>query len=206
MRTTLAAIAAALALSACSTTVYLTPEPTLTPTTPAATATPEPTPEPTPTLKPSSTPEPTPEPPTMTPLNTFATVGDWDVRITKVNWDAAKALKSANQFNDPIPAGMTAVMVYVEGKYNGDGREKLDVGFFLRSVGPQGVEYTTFSDPTCGVMPDPDLDMDGPTVRKGATVKGWGACWVVDDADLVGLTAFADPFLSDDGIVAFALR
>jgi len=179
--------------------VYVTPAPTV-----AATQAPDPTVEPAVVEEPTESPSESPAAEGVA-FKSWATVGDWDVRITKVDWNAAKALQKANMFNDKVPKGKVAVMVYVEGKYHGDSRSNLDPSFAFRAMGKGMVEYTTFDDPTCGVLPKPELVLNDPTVRKGGTVKGWGACWVVDKGDVSTLIAFWAPLLSDE-ITGFYLR
>jgi hypothetical protein len=181
--------------------VYVTPEPTV-----AATPeiTPAPTPEPTPEPIEEITPEPESSPEGVA-LGEWARVGDWDVRITKVNWNAGKALQKANMFNEKVPKGKVAVMAYVEGVYRGDGRESLDPMGSFRAMGSSMVEYSMFEGDTCGVLPEPEIVLNDPTVRNGGKVKGWGACWVVDKSDVDGLIAFWVPMWEDD-ITGFWLR
>lgn len=174
--------------------IYVTPAP------PAATPIPTP-------AEVTPPPEPTETPPTndgIIPFKTVGTLGDWSVRLTSVNFDAARALQKANQFNDPIPKGMKAVLIYANGVYNGDGRESFD-GSDFRAVGPSGVEYTSFTDPTCGVLPEPDIEYGGPTLRKGGTFKGYIACYVVDQADVAKLQLFYSDLFGTE-LTYFALR
>jgi hypothetical protein len=167
----------------------------------------EPTVEPDPTIERDLTVEPDPAQTlaALTPLGDYASVGDWAVSITKVKWHANRDLAEVHGFYDDneVPSGMNAVMVYVKAQYMGSGRESLDAQYLLRAVGASGVEYSTFESPNCGVMPEPNPDA---TVRQGAWVTGWGACWVVDLADVESLTAFVAPMWGGDVVAEFALR
>ena len=198
------AIAAILILSACSAPpqiVYATPVPTSTPQgaiDAPATGTPAPTPaitpEPIPSVEEVPTEEPAIEAPGAIAFNKYGPVADdnFDLRVVKVNFNAAKALKKANMFNTAPPKGMVAVLVYIQYKNIGGTRAALDPMGTLKAIGVSGTEYDGFTDPTCGVHPDPDVQMSNPTLRKGGTAKGWGACFVVDKADAAGLQMFWD--------------
>ena len=99
-------------------------------------------------------------------------------------------------------------MAWVEYKYLGTDREAFDPMFTLRAVGPSGVEYTQFEDPSCGVLPNPDIGMKDPKLRHGGTSKGW-VCWTVESEDAnPKLTAFTE-FLTDfdgENYAEFALK
>jgi hypothetical protein len=96
-------------------------------------------------------------------------------------------------------------MVAVSGTWNGKGSSHLDSGFALRAVGASNVAYTTFDSHNCGVLPDPNLDLDDPQVFTGGTVSGNGACWAVRSSDVSSLVMFSSPFLVNKEVF-FALR
>lgn len=219
MKRAIAIAAIAIAVAACSSAAPATEQPATTkpdPTPRIIVITPEPvTPEPV-------TPEPvveTPEPVVeeevaeeatseIVPFGTWATVGDWKIRFAKkTNFNAWKAVKRANMFNDPPEAGNRDVLAWVEYQYLGSGREAFDPMFVLRAIGNSGVEYSQFEDPTCGVLPDPDITMRDPTLRKGGKAKGW-VCWQVAKEDVGSLLAFTAFFDDFDGerIVGFRLK
>jgi hypothetical protein len=95
-------------------------------------------------------------------------------------------------------------MVAVSATYNGSGSSHLDSGFALRAVGAANVGYTTF-DNDCGVLPDPNLELDDPEVFSGGTVSGNAACWVIPSSDVSSLVMFTEPFDSNQQVF-FALH
>jgi hypothetical protein len=127
------------------------------------------------------------------------------LRVTQYFPDATAAVLAANMFNDPPPPGSQDVMVAVTATYNGSGSAHLNSGSLLRAVGAANVAYTTFTDPTCGVLPEPDLYLNDPEVFTGGTVSGNAACWVVPSSDVGSLVMFTNP-LASDARVFFALR
>ena len=157
-------------------------------------------------------PPPSPPPPPVgslenpVPLGQAAQIGDgWTVTVTQVVPDATQQVLAANQFNDPPPAGYQDFMMAVTATYNGTGSSNLDSGFTFRSVGASKVAYTTFDQPTCGVLPEPDIDLNDPQVFSGGTISGNAACWVVKNSDASSLVMFAHRFLADNEVF-FALR
>lgn len=140
------------------------------------------------------------------PLGQPAPIGNgWTVTVTQFFQDATAAVLAANEFNTPPPAGSQDVMVAVSATYNGSGSSHLDSGFAFRAVGAANVAYTTFDNPTCGVLPDPDLYLDDPEVFAGGTVSGNAACWVVPSSDVASLVMFTEA-VGTDQQVFFALR
>jgi hypothetical protein len=128
-------------------------------------------------------------------------IGDgWTVTVTQVIADATQQVLAANIFNDPPPAGYQDFMIAISATFNGTGSSNLDSGFTFRAVGASNVAYTTFNDPTCGVLPDPDLDLNDPQVFPGGTVSGNAACWVVKSSDAGSLVMFAHRFLADQDV------
>jgi hypothetical protein len=129
----------------------------------------------------------------------------WTLTVTQFVPDATDMVLAANEFNSPPPAGSQDVMVAVSATYSGTGSSHLDSGFTLRAVGAAGVAYTTFDANSCGVLPDPDLDLNDPEVFSGGTVSGNAACWVVPSSDVSSLVMFSEPFLVDQQVF-FALH
>jgi hypothetical protein len=125
--------------------------------------------------------------------------------VTQYYPNATQMVLAANIFNKPPPAGSQDVMVAVSATYNGTGSSHLQSGYTLRAVGAANVAYTTFNEPTCGVMPEPNLDLNDPEVFSGGTVSGNAACWVVPSSDVSSLVMFTAPFLTDTNVF-FALR
>jgi hypothetical protein len=155
---------------------------------------------------------PPPPPPVGTrdnpvPLGQPAPLGNgWTLMVTQYFPDATAAVLAANQFNDPAPAGSQDVgMVAVSATYNGTGSSHLDSGYMLRAVGARNVAYTTFTSPTCGVLPEPNLQLNDPEVFTGGTVSGNAACWVIPSSDVGSLVMFTAP-LGTSRQVFFALR
>jgi len=169
----------------------------------AATGTPEPTIEVTP--EPMETPEPTPTPPTVVPKGTIARAGDWDVKVNgKVNFNAWKAVKKENMFNEAAPKGWKMVMVPLLVTNRGEAPANIlgSTGYVVGDA--TGVERTDFDDPTCGVIPK-ELDAFT-TVRVGGTLKG-NMCFVVEDGDIKTLRmGWPQGMFSDEPDIEFALR
>ncbi len=139
----------------------------------------------------------------VVPLKTWATVGDWDVRFTKVKEDGWPAIKKANMFNDAPSAGRQYFMAWLQYKYKGEGRAEFSPIFKFGVVGDSGVEFELLGAETCGVLPDgTDVAQEDPTLRKGGMAEGW-LCWSVAKQDVDSLGAFLD---DDTDFVEFALR
>jgi hypothetical protein len=160
------------------------------------------------------TPKPPPPPPLPPlgssrsnpfPLGTAGSLGNgWTLTITGTYPDAWAQIQAANQFNDPPAAGNQFFMIAVSATYNGPGSSRLDSSFGARAVGASNVAYTTF-DNSCGVLPEPNLQLDDPQVFTGGTVTGYAACWHIRSSDAGSLVMFFDPLLSDQ-VTWFALR
>ena len=87
-------------------------------------------------------------------------------------------------------------MIAVSATYNGTGSSHLDSGFAMRAVGASQVAYTTFNN-SCGVLPDPNLELEDPEVFSGGSVSGNAACWSILSSDAGSLVMFFEAFLSD---------
>jgi hypothetical protein len=89
-------------------------------------------------------------------------------------------------FNDPPDAGKQFFMVAVSATYSGPASDQLDSSYNFRAVGSSNVTYTTFND-SCGVLPDPSLQLHDPEVFTGGTVTGNAACWSIATGDAASL-------------------
>ena len=134
--------------------------------------------------------------------------GDWTVTINKVNWNAWKAIHKANMFNDKNPKGTTEVMLYGNVKYNGTGREEFDP-YQLKAVGASSSEYSMLDDPDCGVMPTPDMNIDGKTASSRGQPERLPRLLRRHNGDVEEsqrLRSGPDFSFDDEDIVEFALR
>jgi hypothetical protein len=141
----------------------------------------------------------------LVPFGAWATVGDWRIRFTDVDRNAWPRIRKANMFNEAPPNGYRDVLVFIEYQYTGSGRESLRPSGVVKAVGDGGVEYTTFTDPTCGVVPDPDAVTTDPTLRNGGKTKGW-LCYAVKAEDANSLRVFTELFHEEGSYREFALR
>lgn len=160
--------------------------------TPIPTATPIPTSTSTPTPAPTHTPQPglsisRPLPPS----SVFVSAG-WEVRVLEVvrGEAAAQAVKTANQFNDPVPPGREYLLVRVRVKSAHTDRASHDIraGDF-RLAGSARTEYSA---PGL-VAPEPRL---GAEVFAGGEVEGWLVFSIVNDEDQ--LILIWDPLLDSE--------
>jgi hypothetical protein len=222
-------VAAPIALAGClgsapgqtTLVIYVTPSPgPVVASTPATKSTPIPTPLPTPqaTLPPTLPPQTLPPTtlPTSPPASEVGTrenpvalgqqaeIDDWLVRVDQVVANANKQIAKANMFNDPPSPGHQYFMISATAKYLGAGSDHLDSSYSMRAVGDLAVEYTTFEN-DCGVLPEPNLSLDDPTVYTGGVVSGWAACWEIDSNDATSLEMVMKPLLSSEE-VWFALH
>jgi len=147
--------------------------------TPVPTATRVPTATSTPTPLPTATPEPglsVSRP--LSPSSVFVSAG-WDVRVLEVKRGdaAAQAIKAANQFNKPAPAGYEYALVRVRVKsvHTDQASHEIRAGDF-RLVGARRTEYLAGG----VVVPEPRL---GAEVFAGGEVEGWVVFTIVKDED-----------------------
>lgn len=130
------------------------------------------------------------------PIGTGATIGDWEVTVTKVNSDAWSIIKKANQFNKPATKGSQYVLVSVSAKYVGE-----DSGTFWTDVRAKflGSEGNTFDDG--GVSIDNEISSTGETF-PGASVKG-DMVFTVPTAQFDGGAIIVEQMLSMDDARTF---
>ena len=143
------------------------------------------------------TPEPaetTTAPPTPTVMGLPAPVGDWVVTITDLNTDATKAIKKANEFNDP--ARHRYVLVTFTATYNGSERTADTSGDLTWTL--TGTDQTVLHEADA-VTPFSSEDRST-TVRTGGTVEGQ-IVFDVDPAVLTGallsVESYGDDFESE---------
>lgn len=156
--------------------------------------------------------EPTEPPPTEAPaeagtrenpvpIGTSRIVGDWNVTVNSVDFDAAEVVAAENQFNDPPAEGHVFVMLGVSATYAGTESGTFWIDTSGKILGADG---NTFDD-TCGVIPDSLTDA-GETFN-GATIAG-NLCYSVEAAQVDdGLFILEESFsLGEDNRAFFALK
>lgn len=116
-------------------------------------------------------------------------VGDWAIRISRVNFDAASVVRKTNQFNDPPAPGQRFVMALIDATYLGEASANLAWDTAFKVVGQSNRAYAT-SDPGCGVLPRGVLD--APEAFTGGRVTA-NVCWSVPETDIASLVMFAEP-------------
>jgi hypothetical protein len=133
------------------------------------------------------------------PLDTAFVVDDWKVTIDRVMANANQAIVRANRLNDPPAGGHQYYMISVTAMYVGSGSTNLDSSFSMRAMGKLGVEYSTFEN-SCGVPPDPEIEISDPTLQTGGTISGWAACWEIDKDDANSLQMVMKPLTTDEEV------
>lgn len=128
------------------------------------------------------------------PFGEAGTIGEWSIRVARVDFDAVDDVMAENQFNDPPEPGHRFVLARIEATYLGEETGNLFWDLSLKVVGESAVAFGQ-SDPGCGVVPDDLLSV--PEVFPGGSVAG-NACWSVPETDLDSLVLFAEPGLSFD--------
>lgn len=124
------------------------------------------------------------------PLGRAGAVGNgWTVTVTAVQRNATDLVLAADEFNEPPGDGNQFFMISVSAVYNGSGTSSLGSALAMRAIGESAVEYGTFEN-SCGVIPDPNLEIDDPEVSTGGTVTGNGACWEIASSDAASLVMF----------------
>ncbi len=134
----------------CSTEGLPIGNPTLTP---EANATPQPTARlaaPTSPYKVSYSPSSSTSRTSPVPLGQAHYVGNWLIKVAKVDTDAWPELKTENQFNDPPASGNSLVMVAITATYKGSDTGSLGFGILAATVGSGNVGFKSKSE----VMPN----------------------------------------------------
>jgi hypothetical protein len=129
-------------------------------------------------------------------------VGDWSIRVARVQFNADSVVRSANQFNDPPPAGYHFVMALLDATYLGTETGNLMWDATFKVVGRTNRAFDQ-GDPGCGVVPR-DL-FNAPEAYPGGRVTA-NACWAVPESDTASLVLFSDTFVGQNpGRQFFAL-
>lgn len=125
-------------------------------------------------------------------IGVFHDIGrGWTAKVVSVLPNANQRIQSWSSSNNPPRTGHQFYMVTVSAKRTGKGFGYLHAGFYMRAVGPRGIEYTTFQN-SCGDLPDPDLETDDGRVSRGTTIQG-NICWEVWSNDVPRLVMFSAP-------------
>jgi hypothetical protein len=137
-----------------------------------------------------------------TPFGTPVMVGDWSVRVSRVQFNADSVVRSVNQFNDPPPAGYHFVMALLDATYLGTETGNLPWDVTFKVVGRTNRAFDQ-GDPGCGVVPR-DL-FNAPEAYPGGRVTA-NACWAVPQSDMASLVMFSDTLVGQNpGRQFFAL-
>ncbi|WP_457002555.1 hypothetical protein [Geodermatophilus sp. SYSU D00814] len=128
-------------------------------------------------------------------------VGDYQVTVTGVDFDADAVVAGANQFNDP-PTGRY-IIVEVTAQYVGteEGQPGWDLSYVYN-----GTDARQYSDSECGAVV-PNGGLDAPTLNPGGSAS-FQMCMDVPPAAIDGGQLFIEPLLTfdRDGRVFFAVR
>ena len=122
------------------------------------------------------------------PFGAPVMVGDWSIRVSRVQFDADSLILATNQFNDPPPEGYQFVMALIEATYLGPETGDLMWDASFKVVGLSNRAFDQY-DPGCGVVP---RDMSYvPEAYPGGRVTA-NACWAVPRSDIRSLVMFTD--------------
>lgn len=122
------------------------------------------------------------------PFGTPVMVGDWSIRVSRVQFNADPIVLATNQFNDPPPDGYQFVMALIDATYLGPETGDLMWDANFKVVGPSNRAFDQ-GDPGCGVVP---RDMSSlPEAYPGGRVTA-NACWAVPQSDIRSLVMFTD--------------
>ena len=140
------------------------------------------------------------------PLGQPARIGNWRLRVVRVDTNATDLVLSENLFNEPPEPGYQFVMARIKATLvePNDDPEAFWSDISLKVVGDSAVAFGQ-SNPGCGVVPD---DLSGaPDVFVGGAISA-NACWSVPATDIDSIIMFAQPVFDVRGSepIFFALR
>jgi hypothetical protein len=115
-------------------------------------------------------------------------VGDWSVRVLRVQFNADAMVRATNQFNDPAPDGFQFVMALIDATYLGPETGDLTWDIDFKVVGLSNRAFGQ-GDPGCGVVPRDIYSV--PEAYSGGRVTA-NACWAVPKSDVRSLVMFTD--------------
>lgn len=124
----------------------------------------------------------------------WVTIGDWDVRVVRTDFDATPEVMAENQFNDPPAQGNQFVLAEFDAVYHGEGMASPLWELSFQSVGDSSIAYGE-TDPGCGVIPRDSIN--APSVFNGGAVSA-AACWSVATEDVPSLVMFVEAGFGDD--------
>lgn len=129
-------------------------------------------------------------------------VGDWSVRVSRVQFNADSVVLAANQFNDPPPDGYQFVMALIDASYLGPETGDLMWDADFKVVGLSNRAFDQ-GDSGCGVVP---RDLSSlPEAYPGGRITA-NACWAVPKSDIRSLVMFTDTYVGlNQGRQFFAL-
>jgi hypothetical protein len=136
------------------------------------------------------------------PFGTPVMVGDWSVRVSRVQLNADSIVLAANQFNDPPPDGFQFVMALLDATYLGPktGDLKWDADFKVVGLSNRAFDQ---GDPGCGVVPRDIYSV--PEAYPGGRITA-NVCWAVPKSDIRSLVMFSDTLVGQSqGRKFFAL-
>lgn len=125
------------------------------------------------------------------PLGETARVGDYDVTVVAVDFDATDEIRAVNEFNEP-PTNDDYALVDIKVTYVGDeeGTPSSDLTATLN--GGDGVQYEQFE---CGAVTPKGTDFT--TLTNGGT-NSFDLCWDYRAEAADGATMFLESFLDFD--------
>ena len=139
------------------------------------------------------------------PIGAPAALGDgWRLRVVKATPNATERILDYDPSNNPPARGRQFFMVTVSARRTAKRPARLHAGFRFRAVGYLRNEYTTFQD-SCGVLPDPDLEIEDPKVFHGGRLSG-NICWEVRKKEARSLVMYNAGGRAGGRLVFFALR
>ena len=136
------------------------------------------------------------------PFGTPVMVGDWSIRVSRVQFSADPIVLATNQFNVPPPDGYQFVMALIDATYLGPETGDLMWDASFKVVGLSNRAFDQ-GDPGCGVVPRDMASL--PEAYPGGRVTA-NVCWAVPNSDIRTLVMFTDTIVGlSQGRQFFAL-